>query len=654
MSYIFYNTNAAGQWVGSIKNTAAPADVVVNNIVGDFKLVTEKTDSRINATHCVIQLLADAQNTFQDLYTENERQIEFVLTLNEDIIFKGWINPDGIFQNQVAKKWYISLRATDGLDALKNLAYVAPNGLKYLGYTNVERVVSQALLRLRDANLYIGKVNTATNSNFYLNYLTGVGQETKSFWELKCNQDAFFNGEDISTCAEVIEEILELCNCQLFHFRGNWHILHEYDYSSALMNNTELKAFSYKLSSGFVGNVQWIFNYNVGERSGGYNYYFVNTNQRTNTLPSLGAIRYAWDFGDPVSNVGNPNLNHDGTTLTGFTLLSILDADFSLFENAGVTVGMVSRGNGTIGENSLKYFFETNGIYINTEDVFKVAVNWASQSAFRFDNGAEVTFSTAPQIIYLEIEHVSDNGVVRYYTGNDWWEQTAQDYNILHRNPFISFAVNNTFTSVQSRIENIIAPDNGTIKMRFFRRKVNATTASSSWFRVFPLIQFVDVVLVSENDGSIGIEHTAKQAARSTSVVKNSKTVLLSNSEDGLLRYNRTLLNAVDTDLLQGFVIPKNNNPRPLLRLITEEAVREKQTPAIQYSGDVRGYIPRIARVNINGFVAPFKVVSTSYDSVKNITSLVLEEVKEQPNVNEGIRYTRQLKYNNTVKPTIV
>ena len=102
---------------------------------------------QIRPMFCFVSILVENENQFRDLFVEEEAIYEVRVLKNDTTLFIGWLQPDGVSESFVEDKWFIELKATDGLDLLKNLRYVDDNGLPFSGSETLVKILSNALRR---------------------------------------------------------------------------------------------------------------------------------------------------------------------------------------------------------------------------------------------------------------------------------------------------------------------------------------------------------------------------------------------------------------------------------------------------------------------------------------------------------------------------
>ena len=94
---------------------------------GNVTLTYSDTDDSLEAIRgqgLRVELEADTTLTFNDLWSEDEKTYKVEYYRNFELIFNGWLNPDGWFENWVNTNWIITFDCVDGLGYLSDLSFV--------------------------------------------------------------------------------------------------------------------------------------------------------------------------------------------------------------------------------------------------------------------------------------------------------------------------------------------------------------------------------------------------------------------------------------------------------------------------------------------------------------------------------------------------
>ena len=105
---------------------------VSTQIYGNFvHQYTKKKDihDTVVPSNLSIDLEANTTLTLNDLYSEEEQTFLVKAYRNSQLIFIGFIKPDGIYEDWVSDRWMLSIDCYDGLNILKDLSFVKSDGL---------------------------------------------------------------------------------------------------------------------------------------------------------------------------------------------------------------------------------------------------------------------------------------------------------------------------------------------------------------------------------------------------------------------------------------------------------------------------------------------------------------------------------------------
>ncbi len=105
-------------------------------VVISKKDIKEITDF-IHPTECVIRFIAETNYQFLDLFTDDERmfRVRVYYTDTSEDRFNGFLNPNAASEPFLSPPYPVTMRANDGLGALRNVTYPIPDG----GQTNMRQ-----------------------------------------------------------------------------------------------------------------------------------------------------------------------------------------------------------------------------------------------------------------------------------------------------------------------------------------------------------------------------------------------------------------------------------------------------------------------------------------------------------------------------------
>jgi len=275
---------------------SAEFDGEPTKIYGSCSLEYSETDDTlepIRGSGLKIDLQADSNLTFYDLYSEEERT--YSVTYKRDALgtnttlFNGWLSPEGIYESLVTDKWVISLDCTDGLGFLKNLSYVEDaNGLSFVGKQSLIKIVSNCLKR------------TKINSNIFVGidiYYEGLRNDLSIFENVYYNSDRFVKDDKdtIMNCDEVLRSVLEPFGAVITAYKGQWLIYKP----NSLVTATIPSFFGYDFSGDnlLIPKKNFDFRVTLGSQINGYYPHHVNANQQKTVKSSIGAFRINYKYG---------------------------------------------------------------------------------------------------------------------------------------------------------------------------------------------------------------------------------------------------------------------------------------------------------------------------------------------------------------------
>ena len=119
-------------------------------VQGRVFLDASKTNDPLEAIRGLglrVELEADEDLTYEDLYSEEEKSFPVKYIRDSVTLFDGWLNPEGWYESSVADRWKVSFDCVDGLGYLENLSFVNTDGTQITGRKTQLEVIRLALLR---------------------------------------------------------------------------------------------------------------------------------------------------------------------------------------------------------------------------------------------------------------------------------------------------------------------------------------------------------------------------------------------------------------------------------------------------------------------------------------------------------------------------
>lgn len=569
----------------------------------------------IRKSRAEITLLADKDTTYFDLLPNTEQDVLIEIERNEELFFKGFLLADGFFQDYVNDKWQCTLIASDGLDLLSNYAYVDSNGDNFTGRQTIIQVLDNCLKR--------------TGHNFDILYLSNlkhteflypVNDETFNFFDqTKIDNLAFYDDGDPKTCYNVIENILTVSNCFLIQYNGKWVIT---SITALLLSNTSLLYFKY---SGGTESVSTSIK--IGDVLNNFYPHHCNENQKIEAVPSLGASKGVFTYGDSIDSIDDLTLSGDGSTYNNYNIEVSLPNSFILIEDGAVTTiqdTKAIRGSVIPPDAMLE---STPIISVLQEDYLDVTFEFFALY------GASIGFSSAYQVILTNTTSTQD----WYLNNNGSWKTSGFVYSDLVSESNQSYFLN---------IKTNPLPEDGDIVVRILKPYVVPATLVV----VDSAIKTIGVVIAQQSaTGEKSIEVTVEKLENPSSVIRDKVDFIIGDNSD--IQYKGSLLDMSDNTIVNGWVNEFYDlSPLPLIAISLGEMHVLRGTTSILFSGDVYGYVPYLSKVQIDGLNGSFLVVGHSFDTYNNITNLVLIDLNTS---NTPIKTTYYTQYNESNNPTI-
>jgi hypothetical protein len=592
-------------------------------IDGNVILTYSETDDPLEAIRgqgLRVELEADTQLTFNDLWSEEEKTFRVEYKRDSVTLFNGWLNPEGFFESYVNTNWIVSFDCIDGLGFLKDLSFVEDGtGLPITGRKTYLELISLALLRTGLAL----KINTNIDI-----YYTGLSNSVDILTNVYANTERYVkdDGETIMSCDEVLRDILEPFGAVLTSLNGEWYI---YKPNQLFLNSTAtFYTYTYLGLPFMTPTIQLDLSRVIGSDWKGATLHHCNSNQTLRNVSSIGAYRINYKYGGLQKLFTNPNFVSlsDGiidnmTIISNSHLLPITSGDrgFNITVNTFQTPQMASNP-----------FSITQGA---TVDIFlQCEFNYLNDTGF---------FTFVPYQIVLTNTDVN-NIVTVYYldqTTLEWANEGVED------TVFIQILngqiVDLKITTPESPVG---AEGDKTIHVNF------PTPFRSNPVGFIEYKKMIVTTNLSTNTDVNGEFHTVQRTEKPSSKIEDVKEVATGDSKENF--YEGTLYkNNADTPT-ETWNRKGIAEEKPILQIMGEETLRMSQLPSRVFSGDTYGFFNYLSVIDIEGLNLQFMPIKYSYDTAKNIISADFRQILG--NELNDISYVKTLDYGNTVKPTII
>ena len=320
---------------------------------------TKDTLEPVRGSGLQIDLEADSNLTFYDLYSEEERTFSVVYTRANEILFNGWLSPEGIYESLVSDKWIISLDCTDGLGFLANLSYVEDaTGLNFVGKQSLLEIVVNCLKRTKTPQNILTSVKI---------YYDGLDQTLNTFDNVYFNANRFIKDDKdtIMNCEEVLKSVLEPFGAVITSHKGEWLIYKPnslFDFSSQIF-------FAYDADgvalSPIIKTIDFAFS--LGSQIDDYYPHHANGNQQKTIKSSIGAYRINYKYGLVKGLIPIDNFTLSGSSGGFLSTTKLISAETRLRLEVNTTSEFLNN-EGFSSDVVLKITNGTDTYYYNGSD----------------------------------------------------------------------------------------------------------------------------------------------------------------------------------------------------------------------------------------------------------------------------------------------
>ena len=560
-----------------------------------------------------LQLEANKDLTLEDLYSESEQDFSVKLYKNNKIIFRGFLNPDGVYQDYVKDEWRINLDCVDGLGSLSNLSFVQSNGLHFTGKMLAIDVIYQCLKRTG----ILMNINTSVNITY-----DGQDMNDDVFRLINFNADRYkkVDDETIMSCEDVLKSILDIFKaCITQGDDGEWYIYKP----NEIYEQPYVQFRRFDVTNNYIGNKTVNMNKTLGSQIDGFYPHHCTGNQRIEIKGSIGGFRLGYKYGFVSGLFVNPGLVKNGGTLNydGWTV----NGTFWLINDPLKDSGFYFKNNPS--GASVSPILTSDPVDVALDDDLTLKFDFEVKSTF---GSSYIKLKIKQGIYYLKYAPASDQTPIDDVS-NAVWTTNSSDVFIFYLHGKVGL-----FNLQLPKI-----PSTGNLVVSILNIQASGTGSTT-------LIKALDIIPSQSSNKAIeGEFHTVERANRVSSIVKPNQTVY--NGDNPSQVYNGTIF---DENLDPTALWSRKNSAlkQPLLQIAAEEELRIAQRPTKIFRGDFYGYIPYLSLVTINN-IAKFMFLEWSYNTSTNVTTAKQLElfVADVPD----IVYKYSIDYGNTVKPTI-
>lgn len=570
-------------------------------------------------------LEANLNITLEDLYADNIQAFPVTLQRNGQVIFRGFIDPNGLYEDLVDDAWIVSLDCIDGLGLLEDIAYLDPAGNPFIGRLRDLEVINNCLRR-GGVTTQAGApllVQTSVNTRYF-----GLDRAQDPLFNTFTNQARFYrdDGSTVMSCREVLESTLRKYGAFIYYSDDIWRIHTFYEVAAAARNHYTYRGLQL-LNISFRESLKT----QIGSTAT-YTHRWVNRNQRKEIVPPAGAVKINYSYGFVNTIFQNP-----------------------LFANTFI------NGNGQIigwefNADAVRFTPEELGVYYDTGSDFEVMLEPLTTETVSEGDVLDLKMGYTMQavlnvsrIVRFEVRFritvTTPGGAVHFYTAAGWQTSSGTfntNYNLGGLNAL-------ELQELEREIEAV--PATGELAIQLLRIRTIDATSAQDFSREVQISEFA--ISVSTDETIEGETHTyqvANGGFRAEEVIEVSVGDVPSDIYIGAL-YQAD--GSTNTALWGTAFLPNDVAPsQALLDVLCEQIALYRRDPSCIIKGDVFGNFT-IDSVFEFDLVAgrDFMLTYYEYDTVNNVVSAEWMELKRGSSF--GLTYSFELDFGNAGKPTV-
>ena len=608
--YLYFDDYTLNIYKSNFQGTAS-------EIYGTFTLKKSSVDTiltPIRGTALELSLEANQTLTFDEFLLEDEFTYKTELLKNTQIIFEGYIKPDGCQQSYVNDAWYVNIESNDVLGALKDLSFVQTNGLRFTGKMSVYDVIKGCLDRTR--------LSLTINTSTEVTYVDYAG--TNILKDIYVNADRFIKDQNdivIMDCNEVLTSMLNLFSAVITQQDANWWIYRPND----LQLNGYTTFINQDTDTTFTKNLNAV----LGSQINNFYPHHCDGNQQIEVKGAISAYRLNYQYGFLEGLVLNPNLNHDeDLVFEDWTV----NPDLPIIEDGLTVLGIINDGS----TSGLKIGAQVyDGIY---EVITSTPVPFTQDEILSFR--LKLSSKNVKQTFFFQIS-TSDG---YYLNNNNEWTTTNYKRNFV----FGEYKTSELFLNYELVLPPLI--DDCDVTITIYGPKPYIYTP--------PLIQrtgisnFTYVQLLNNEiakSGIVGEFHTVTRSQPPSSITKENQKVF---NGDGISSLIGSIYKEDLIELTTNWTRKDKFENLPLLGISAMDDLRIQSNPIKVFSGNIFGQIPYMSVITIDNITGLFMPIEYDYDYKTNKSQVKLLEFYNTDIAD--IQYTVSPDYgNNTIKPTI-
>lgn len=571
-------------------------------IFGTFEIVKGDVDTilePIRGTGLNLALEANQSVTFDEFALSDEKTYSVVLKEGSNVIFNGWIKPDGTQQSFVNNEWLVNIEAVDYLGAMKDLSFVQNNGMHFTGKMSFYEVIRACLDRTGLLMPIYSSVNLSYTGYSGTNILKDVYVNALRFYKK--------DNDTLMDCNEVLTSILNIFSAVVTQENNAWWIYRPTDLraNTVFINNTTNATFTHKLD------------YTLGSQIDNFYPHHAGANQQIEVKGAVSAYRLRYEHGILDGFILNKELVHSSTM--AFDNWTVNPT------NAGLIVNAPNDLSG------LKMYSDFNAL-----------LEVMTSNSFSVNDGASLrvkaSLATAAGRQFFRFRLKRSDG--KYCNTKGEWTTNANDYFQGECGEKNGGAATSDFSFITQPIDA-----NCTVTLTILRPVYAALFGLGQLTEITK----IDVADTSQTEnGIVGTFYTVSRQLPPSSIVKENQTVFNGDSTSLLIG---SLYKADQTTLTETWNREGFTENKPILLISAEDDLRVQRNPIKIFSGDIFGKLNYVSLININGLIGRFMFTNYRYNFKTNILSAKLTQLYQDEVGDIESQITPD--YGNTIKPTI-
>lgn len=589
---------------------------------------TEDILEPIRGSGLTINLEANNDLTFSDLYSEEERTFSVIYKRDNVTLFNGWLSSDGLYEDLVSNKWIISLECIDGLGFLSNLSYVEDStGFNFTGKQSLLEIVVNCLKR------------TSINQNILINcdiFYDGLDETLSTFENVYYNSDRFIKDDKdtIMNCDEVLRSVLEPFGCVITTYEGKWLIYKP----NSLASDNNLPFFYYNYNGLSLPNQILNLSLNVGSDIDKFYPFHAQGNQQKSIKSAIGAYRinYKYGFAKNISN--NPTFLNDGTDIEEWTINSNTNLyltqpnilEFTPIETAAIL--QITSGTNAIQTGQSLTFLLSSEM---TEEIILDTPPEQPRYDIEIEYKIKITGTTN---YFLNAKTIAGERIIEWSTIDDNLQTIVYGggYDL------------NESKSYELLLPPI--PEDGSIFIEIHSVKINPETTVLDYGKIRIISTSLQVNETNEDAGIQGENHTFQRILKPSSKIQPKKEVFNGDLKSDI--FNGAIYKSNKVDLTEKWKRKNVTESKPILQIMGEERMKMYSSPLQVFKGTFFGYFNYLTLLSINNINGNFISIEYDYDCANNLVTIKALEAKNT-NILNDIEYKITYDYGNVVEPTI-